>query len=224
MVLALVKRERKVSFGEAWRAHQSKWVRTYAVWCIKLMKGRRWGGAARRIGSSGWWGTHLRQIEAEGLTGRWFSIEAGGRPVGNSGEEGHPVVLGDGWRFVEVWYTWLVLGEGSACPEDNRRELVPVRARWQMKRRWDLVLFMVGGMLCSQKAAQVDGDNAHGRLCLQRVSAHRQWRGGAEAQRSEELSRGESREWGERARRWKWKRILHCVHARWDMHQPTWGR
>jgi hypothetical protein len=31
MVLALVKRERKVSFGEAWRAHQSKWVRTYAV-------------------------------------------------------------------------------------------------------------------------------------------------------------------------------------------------
>jgi hypothetical protein len=39
IVLALVEGERKVSFGEAWRALQSNGVRTYAVWCMKLMKG-----------------------------------------------------------------------------------------------------------------------------------------------------------------------------------------
>jgi hypothetical protein len=38
-VLALVEGERKLSFGEAWRALQSNGVRTYAVWCMKLMKG-----------------------------------------------------------------------------------------------------------------------------------------------------------------------------------------
>jgi hypothetical protein len=35
-MLALVERERKVSFGEAWCALQSNGVRTYVVWCMKL--------------------------------------------------------------------------------------------------------------------------------------------------------------------------------------------
>jgi hypothetical protein len=35
----LVKGERKVSFDEAWRALQFNEVRTYAVCCMKLMKG-----------------------------------------------------------------------------------------------------------------------------------------------------------------------------------------
>jgi hypothetical protein len=39
MVLALVEGERKVSFGEAWRALQSNGERTYVVRCMKLMKG-----------------------------------------------------------------------------------------------------------------------------------------------------------------------------------------
>jgi hypothetical protein len=38
-VLALFQGERKVSFCEAWHALQSNGVRTYAVWCMKLMKG-----------------------------------------------------------------------------------------------------------------------------------------------------------------------------------------
>jgi hypothetical protein len=38
MVLALSKRERKVSFGEACHSHQSNRVRTYAVCYMKLMK------------------------------------------------------------------------------------------------------------------------------------------------------------------------------------------
>jgi hypothetical protein len=52
-------------------------------------------GQLRWIGSFGRWGTLLRRIGAEGLTRRGFSTEAGGRPVGNGGEEGRPVVVGD---------------------------------------------------------------------------------------------------------------------------------
>jgi hypothetical protein len=36
-----------------------------------------------------------------------------------------------------------------------------VRAWWQMKRCRASVLFTIGGMLCSWKEAQVDGDTAH---------------------------------------------------------------
>jgi hypothetical protein len=38
---ALVERERKVSFDEAWRSLKLSSVRTYAIWCMKLMKGNQ---------------------------------------------------------------------------------------------------------------------------------------------------------------------------------------
>jgi hypothetical protein len=37
-VLAMVKRGRKVSFGEAWRSLELSGVRTYVIRCMKLMK------------------------------------------------------------------------------------------------------------------------------------------------------------------------------------------
>jgi hypothetical protein len=39
MVLALVEGEMKVSFGDVWCALQSNDIKTYTVWCMKLMKG-----------------------------------------------------------------------------------------------------------------------------------------------------------------------------------------
>jgi hypothetical protein len=40
-VPALVKRGRKVSFGEAWRSLKLSSVGTYAIWCMNLLKGNQ---------------------------------------------------------------------------------------------------------------------------------------------------------------------------------------